>query len=122
MKPEPVTTPPRTGSSLYDEILAATQTADEDKLVEAAMAASIDDMPPMDVASSCACSAFEHAKLTGVPFFDLTEDGGAGSSRVKEEDDGAVPRRVKEEDGGAGSSRVKDEPEDPYWAFKRRYQ
>ena len=66
--------------------------------------------------------AFEHAKLTGVPFFDLTEYGGAGSSRVKEEDGGVVPRRVKEEDGGAGPSRVKDEPEDPYWALRRRYQ
>ena len=122
VKPEPVTTPPRTSSSLYDELLAATQAADEDKLVEAAMAASIDDVPPMDAASSCAWSAFEHAKLTGVPFFDLIEDGGAGSSRVKEEDGGAVPRRVKEEDGGARPSRVKDEPEDPYWTFRRCYQ
>ena len=114
VKPEPVTTPPRTGSSLYDELLAATQAADEDKLVEAAMAASIDDVLPMDAASSCAWSAFEHAKLAGVPFFDLTEDGGARPSRVKEEDGGAGPHRVKEEDGGAGPSRVKDEPKDPY--------
>ena len=91
MKPEPGTTEPRTGSSLYDELLVATQAADEDKLVEAAMAASIDDVPPMDVASSYAWSVFEHAKLTGVPFFDLIEDGGAGPSRVKEEDGGAGP-------------------------------
>ena len=103
---------------LYDELLAATQSADEDKLVEAAMAASVDDVPPMDAASSCAWSAFEHAKLTGVPFFDLTEVGGTVPSRVKEEDSG--PSRMKEEDSGAGPSRVKDEPDNPYWVFDHR--
>ena len=51
-----------------------------------------------------------HAQETGVPFLDLTGDA-PGPSRVKEEDD-----------GGAGTSGVKEEDKDPYWAFDRRYQ
>ena len=103
-------------SSFMAELIAAQAGTDDDAIAAAVVAASMDDVPPLDGPSACAWSARETAKERGVPFFDLTGDD--GPSRVKEEDDGGAWSS-----GGAGPSRVKEEEEeDPYYAFRRRHR
>ena len=99
-------------TTLYAELLAAQAAKDEDELLRAAEAASMEDVSPMDGPSAYAWSAYMHAIETGVPFVDLTGDGDAGPSRVKKEDDGAGTSGVKKE----------EEDEDPYYAFRSRYR
>ena len=110
-KPEPMKVKAEP-TTLYAELLAAQAAKDEDELLRAAEAASMEDVPPMDGPSACAWSAYMHAIATGVPFVDLTDDGGVGPSRVKKEDDGVGASGVKKE----------EEDEDPYYAFSRRYR
>ena len=76
-------------TSLYAELLAAHVATDEDALLRAVEAASMEDMPPMDSVSTCAWSAYMHAMKNGVPFIELTtSDGDAGPIR-------AAPRHIK---------------------------
>ena len=106
-------------SPFMAELIAAQAGTDDDAIAAAIVAASMDDVPPLDGPTACDWSAREAAKEKGVPFFDLTVDDGPGPSRVKEEDDGGAWT------GGAGSSGgVKEELEEdehPYTAFRRRH-